>query len=419
MSEKRRALLGAVDVAAGALRGSLAAIEATHTAIARRPFAALRLAPATSETAEAVQVVHDGITRLVYTSVRTAIGITRGVARVAASVAPVREGGPRSGSAADLAIAALNGFAGERLAADGNPLATTMSLRHDGAAVALEREALLAAFPRASARLAIFVHGLACNENMWRIHSERHYGATATTYGSRLQTDLGYTPLYVRYNSGLHISENGRQLAELLDRVLSAWPVAVDEVVLIGHSMGGLVVRSACYYGEHTQQSWLPSVRHVFLLGSPHTGAPLEKAANCAAWALSLSDITRPLAQLLNTRSAGIKDLRYGALVDEHWQDCDLDALLQDRTTDVPLLATANHYFIAASLTRDARHPVGRVIGDLLVREGSAFGRSRARRLQFPIEHGHRFGAMNHIELLNHPDVYTQIHRWLERARDE
>lgn len=415
--EKRQSLLGAIDVLAGALRGVLTAVESTHGAIARRPFAVLRRVPATAPTSEAVRGVHDGITGLVYASVRTAIGLGSGAARVAASVAPLRESAAQTGSRTDMAIAALNGFAGERLAALGNPLATTMSLRHESTVVPLDRAALAATYANASGRLAIFVHGLACNEHMWRVHSERHYGAPAITYGSRLQAELGYTPLYVRYNTGLHISQNGRELAALLDRLHAEWPVAVEEIVLVGHSMGGLVVRSACHYGEQGQQRWIPAVRHVFTLGSPHTGAPLEKAANCAAWALGLSDITRPLADVINSRSAGIKDLRYGSVIDEHWRDADVDALLHDCTTEVPLLAGANHYFIAAGINRDARHPIGRLMGDLLVREGSAFGRSRTRRMQFPLENGHRFGAMNHIELLNHPNVYDQIRRWLALKR--
>lgn len=404
---------GAIDVATAALRGGVSTIEAVHTAIARKPFAALHWSPGAAQTADAIRVVHDGITRLVYTCLYTALDAAGGVARVAARRADAKSLNPEPGSLGDLTIAALNGFAGERLAQEGNPLVTPMGLRVDGAMVAPEPAALAAAYPNASPRLALFVHGLACSESMWRLHAERHYGDPHTTYGSRLQRDLGYVPLYVRYNSGLHISENGRQLAQLLDRVVRAWPVPVEEIVVVGHSMGGLVVRSACHYGQQAEAEWVRRARHLFFLGSPHLGAPLEKAVNVAAWALGLIDITRPLADALNARSVGVKDLRYGAVVDEHWKDADLDALLVDRTSDVPLLDGANHYFIAATLTRSARHPLGVAIGDLLVRERSALGRGRVRRLQFPIENGRRFGAMNHFELLNHPDLYDQIYRWL------
>ena len=404
-------LQGAIDVATEALGGGLATVEGVHTAIARKPFAALRLAPAVGDVSEVVRVVHDGITSLVYGGIRTAIAVAGGAARLAASVVAPEDTEPQAGSLGDLAVAVLNGFAGERLEREGNPLASQMSLRHAGWTVPLQGQALATAFPAASRRVAVFVHGLAGNETFWRLHAVRHYRNRHTTYGSRLEADLGYAPLYVRYNTGLHISDNGRRLARLLEALVTQWPVPVEELVLVGHSMGGLVIRSATHYGA--QLNWPRRVRHVFFLGSPHLGAPLEKATNVSAWLLGLTDITRPFAAVLNGRSVGIKDLRFGVLRDDDWQDIDLDALLATRTGDVPLLEGAGHYFIAATMTRDPRHPVGVAVGDLLVREASAFGRGRLRRIQFPLENGRHFGPMNHFELLNHPDVYEQMHRWL------
>jgi len=413
MQEQTR-LQGAIDVATAALGGGVATVEGVHTAIARKPFAALRLAPAVCEVSEAVRLVHNGITSLVYGGIRTAIAVTGGAARLAAALVASEDTEPRAGSLSDLAVAALNGFAGERLEREGNPLASTMSLRHAGRTVPLQRQALAAAFPAASPRVAVFVHGLAGNETFWRVHAHRHYRNRHTTYGSRLEADLGYTPLYVRYNTGLHISDNGRRLARLLDRVVAEWPVPIEELVLVGHSMGGLVIRSAAHYGALLD--WARRVRHLFFLGSPHLGAPLEKAANVTAWLLGLTDITRPFAAVLNGRSGGIKDLRFGALRDEDWQGIDLDALLANRGGDVPLPEGAAHYVIAATVTRDPRHPVGVAVGDLLVREASAFGRGRLRRIQFPLENGRHFGPMHHFELLNHPDVYEQMRCWLTGA---
>ena len=186
---------------------------------------------------------------------------------------------------------------------------------------------------------------------------------------------------------------------------------------MIGHSMGGLVSRSACHYGRQTGHDWVRAVRHLVFLGSPHLGAPLEKGANVAGWLLGLTDITRPFADIVNGRSVGIKDLRFGSLRDEDWDGVDLDALLANRTGRVPLLDSARHYFVAATLTRDPRHPLGVVIGDLLVREPSAAGRGGVRHMQFPLATGRHFGPMHHLQLLNHPDVYEQLHRWLGKDR--
>jgi hypothetical protein len=160
--------------------------------------------------------------------------------------------------------------------------------------------------------------------------------------------------------------------------------------------------------------AWPARVRHAFYLGAPHRGAPLEKAANAAAWLLGWSDVTRPLATALNRRSRGVKDLRFGALRDEDWHGADVDALLDDRTTDLPLLAGAHHYFVAATLTRDRHHPLGAAVGDLLVRPASALG--RPRHTQFPLAHPRHLGAINHLDLLNHPAVYEQIRRVLGAA---
>jgi hypothetical protein len=414
MSQQLTRVHGAVDAARAAVAGGLTTVEGVHAAIAHKPFSLLGYAPGVGDVSEIVRFFHDGITALVYGGLRAAVSATAGAARVATTLAAPPDDELRTGSAADLTIAAVNGFAGDYFARTGNPLATEMGLRHRGRDLGPERDALTAAFPEASPRLAVFVHGLSCNESLWRLHSERHYGNRRTTYGSRLQADLGYTPLYVRYNTGLHISDNGRRLARLLERLVAAWPTAVEEMALIGHSMGGLVARSACHYGGEEGLDWVRSVRHVVYLGSPHHGAPLEKAANVAAWLLGRTDVTLPFAAIFNARSAGIKDLRFGSLLDADWKDADLDALLADRTGEVPLLEGANHYFVAATITRDARHPLGVAVGDLLVRRASASGRGRFRRLQFRLEHGRHFGAMTHLELLNHPDVYEQMRRWLD-----
>ena len=411
--ERQSRLQGTIDVAAAALGGGIATVQGMHIAIAHKPFSALRLAPGVGMVSEGVRLIHDGVAGLVYGGLRSAVSVAGGAARRAAALIATEAGEPQPGSLGDLAVAALNGFAGERLERQRNPLATDMGLWHGGRSVPIERPSLKTTFPAASSRIAVFAHGLACNETFWHLHAERHYRNRHTTYGSRLQSDLGYTPLYVRYNTGLHISENGRRLARLLDQLVAEWPVSVDELILVGHSMGGLVVRSATHYGAG--RDWVPRVRHLFFLGSPHLGAPLEKAANVTGWLLGLVDVTRPLAAVVNGRSVGIKDLRFGSLRDEDWQGVDLDALLANRTGYIPLLEGAAHYFIAATVTRDRRHPLGVAVGDLLVREASAFGRGRLRRVHFPLENGRHFGPMNHLELLNHPDVYDQMRRWLVR----
>ena len=308
-----------------------------------------------------------------------------------------------------LGLAALNGLVGDRLERERSPLQEPISIRVDGLPVALERDELAAAYPDATPRLVVFVHGLMGNEVGWRLG--RRQGREP--YGTRLARELGCTPVYVRYNSGRHISENGRSLADLLEALVAAWPVEVAEVALVGHSMGGLVARSACHRAATDGAAWVRRVRHVISLGSPHLGAPLEQAAHVASYAFGKLPETRMISTFLRRRSSGIRDLRRGSLVDEDWRDRDPEALRAAACEEVPLLEGATHCFVSATVTRSPRHPVGRVVGDALVLQPSATGRSRTRKLGFEDEYGLHLGATNHIALLNHPAVYEKLREWL------
>jgi pimeloyl-ACP methyl ester carboxylesterase len=204
-------------------------------------------------------------------------------------------------------------------------------------------------------------------------------------------------------------------VAALLDRLVRAWPVQARAIALVGHSMGGLVARSACHYGSLEGQRWTALVRHVISLGTPHLGAPLEQGAHVAAAALSSLPETRMLGSFLRRRSAGIRDLRHGSLVDEDWRGRDPDTLRAAVCREVPLLEGATHCFVSASITRSPGHPLGRLLGDTLVLVPSARGRGRTRRIGFEDEHGHHVGASHHLALLNHPEVYERLRGWLEQ----
>jgi pimeloyl-ACP methyl ester carboxylesterase len=239
----------------------------------------------------------------------------------------------------------------------------------------------------------VFLHGLGETEYAW---GERGYG-------ERLREDLGIAPVYIRFNTGRHISENGAELAALLDDLSGD----VEEIALIGHSMGGLVARSACHHGG----AWTKLVRHTVSLGTPHTGAPLEQAVHAMSAALHRIPETRPFSRFLRRRSAGIRDLRRGSLVDEDWRDVDPDALRAKACAEVPLLENATHCFVAATITRTADHPVGRLLGDALVLAPSASG----RRIGLLSENGLALGGTHHLALLRHPVVYAQLRDWLAR----
>ena len=394
------------DLASEAAAGATKQIHEIHTGIAGRVWR--QVGPASTP----VRIVHDRIAHGAYAAVGE---LTRAVVRAgahAASAAKSPDSASMQASPGGRAVvSALNGAFGDTLVRRDNPLALEMAFRRGGRALELTPASLADVYPNAKSRLAVFVHGLCETDEAWKLGAARH-----APYGDRMEIELGYSPLYLRYNTGRHVSENGRELADLLDCLVAAWPAPVDEVSLIGHSMGGLVSRSACHYGAGSD--CVAKVRHVFTLGTPHRGAPFEQVTNAASAALARLPETRPLAKALNIRSSGIKDLRYGYLVDECWLDHDCDAYLHNTSREIPFLPTARHYFICATLSRDPDAAVGRIIGDSLVLQPSAWAHpGRGKRLQFPIEHYHHVGGANHFDLLNHPAIYAQICRCVQSQR--
>ena len=279
--------------------------------------------------------------------------------------------------AGSAALAALTGLRGDVLEEQGSPLAQPMAVRENGRPVDLPSDP--------SSRMVVFTHGLMETEHAWGLGGR-------PTYGDRLKRDLGVTPVQVRFNSGLHISENGRCLADLLEDLVDRWPVELEEIALVGHSMGGLVARSACHQGAERGDRWIGLVRQTVTLGSPHMGAPLEQLVHRGSALLHSLPETRPVANFLRRRSSGIRDLRRGSLVDEDWRDQERDALRTRACAEVPLLPDVTHCFVSATITRDPQHPLGRLIGDWLVLQPSASGRGRTRRIPFEEDYGMHMG---------------------------
>jgi pimeloyl-ACP methyl ester carboxylesterase len=229
----------------------------------------------------------------------------------------------------------------------------------------------------------------------------------------RLGADLGLTSFSVRYNSGRHISHNGRRLAALLTELVAAYPLPIDELVLIGHSMGGLVARSAAHYGQVHGALWVPLLKRIVCLGTPHQGAPLEQVVNGLASLLAVVPTPGTLAPaaVLNSRSAGLKDLRFGYTVDEEWQGRAPDAFRQNQRRTLPPVAGVDYIFVGASVARDPDRLIGRTLGDYFVPPSSA---TRPGHLASHRGRAHILGNLHHLRLLNHPDVYAILRHALE-----
>ena len=313
--------------------------------------------------------------------------------------------------------AVVNGLFGDELAERGSGLAIRLTFRtSSGHELPLDRDGLREALPDAGAAVCVLVHGLMSSESVWR------FGPDGLTYGDLLAEEHGVTPVYVRYNTGRHISTNGRDLAARLQQLVRAWPVRVREINLIGHSMGGLVIRSACHYGRHTatvtdrlrrRGPWPRQVRRVVLLGVPNHGAGLEAIANltsAALWSVPVPP-TRLIGAGLDRRSEGIKDLRWGAVLDEDWVERDPGATRRPDLHPVRIPGRARFLAVAGSLVtqRDA----DRLLGDALVTAASAHGRlgDDAPGL-IPDAEVRVCAGINHIALACRPEVYDMVAGW-------
>jgi hypothetical protein len=366
-----------------------------------------------------------GLTGFVYGSIRMANRISGSALDLALGQLEGRVGQALPQPRTDALMSVVNGVVGDHLVATANPLAIDMHVRSRGRALTLKRESLARAVPEAGGKILLAVHGSCMNDRQWLRKDWDH--------GVALARDLDYTNVYLRYNSGRHISTNGREFAELLEELINAWPVPVGELSILAHSMGGLVTRSACHYASSCASSCASShtasplgnpasarglgvLRHVIFLGTPHHGAPLARGGNALQNVLGFSPYTAALAKLTSVRSAGITDLRYGNLLDEDWQGADRFESTRDGRNSVPLAMGVQCYAIAATLGQNDGDLEGRMLGDGLVPVASALGHHRdaTRALELPEAHQSIHYGRNHWDLLSDRDIYQRIRNWLK-----
>ncbi|MBI5278372.1 MAG: alpha/beta fold hydrolase [Burkholderiales bacterium] len=336
----------------------------------------------------APQRITRGITGFVYGAVR---GVTRVVGHgLDIALHPVEKALDRrvddpspTSDEREAIIAALNGVLGDHLEASGNALAIAVNLQHADTPLALERAAL-AALPGVTGRVLVLVHGLAMNPRQWK----RGDG----NFGRDLAAACGSIALHLHYNTGRAIDTNGRDFAQLLQKLVMQWPVPVEEIVIVGHSMGGLVARSACRHAAERGDTWLGLLRSMVFLGTPHHGAALERGGHAVEVLLGANAYSAAFARLAGLRSAGIMDLRHGS-----------DA--------GPLPAGVHCYAVAGVL--DGRK--AKLLGDGLVTVDSALGRHAdpARHLAMAEQAQWIAAGHGHIELMHSPAVLAKLAFWL------
>ena len=348
-----------------------------------------------------------GITGLVYRNIRTVLGLVGGAIDAALGKLDKLLGEKNSCSGREAFLAALNGILGDHLAVSNNPLTIPMQLRRNGVPLAIDDPAFSKAILESDGKLVLMVHGSCMNDLLWNRQGHDH--------GTALASDLGYLPIYLHYNTGLHISENGRLFSELMEKYNNHLPQPI-EIVIIAHSMGGLVSRSACHSGKLAGHTWLNRLRKLVFLGTPHHGAPLERGGNWVDILLEISPYSAPFSRLGKIRSAGITDLRYGNLSDDDWKGRDRFERSGDGRSAIPLPEGVQCYTIATTIAKKSNKIGGNLLGDGLVTLNSALGRHENSDLNllFPASHQWIGRDISHLSLLNHPEVYETIKQWLK-----
>lgn len=391
-------LRGASRMVVDAIAGITGIVEAMHANIAKNPtsLAGAIVGGAMNSTTSAVCKSIRGVTRAVGGGIDLALG----------AVAPAL-GHIESSPTRESVIAALNGVLGDYLAETGNPLAVPMHLRREGKPLELTCEDIATSIQAPSSKVLVLVHGLCRDDRRWERDGHDH--------GAELARDLSYTAAYLHYNTGLHISTNGRAFAQMLEALVAAWPVPLKEVSILTHSMGGLVARSAHHYALAAGHAWPRKLRKLVFLGTPHHGVPLERAGNRIDQFLEKNPYTAPLALLGKVRSAGITDLRHGYVLEEDWKGQDRFANRADSHRPLPLPKRVQCYTIAAAIGHAPKPRRDELIGDGLVPVASALGdhRDSQRRLTFPRSHCWTVRGTSHLGLLRSGQVYERIRGWL------
>jgi pimeloyl-ACP methyl ester carboxylesterase len=390
-------LRGAAQLTTEAVLGLTHLVEAMHARIATLPVLG------TPPPDERMQ----GVSGLVYKTVRGVTHVVGGsVEALLGWLGPTLAAGGAGAlpqAEREAIVAALNGLVGDHLAATGNPLAIAMSFRHAGRPLALERFALRARLRDAGPRPLILLHGLCMNDLQWQREGHDH--------GAELAREAGFTPVYLHYNSGLSVSTNGRVMAQQMERLFDAWPVPIEGLTLLGHSMGGLVARSALHHSALIARGglrWPARVTDLVCLGTPHQGAPLESVGHLVDVLLGTTPYAAPLARVGQVRSAGINDLRHGNIVSTRSED-----------SIIALPDGPRCYAVAADLSPAGGGTAGHLLGDGLVSVASALGQHRqpARRLRFPDAHQAVVHATNHLDLLSSGEVFALLRGWLTPQR--
>lgn len=372
-------------------------VEAIHKRVIHPPFL-----PSTP-----IQYLISNIASLTYKNVRRTTqfigeGLDRGIGQLTPLFKEIKTTDER-----EAFRCIINGVVGDYLGDKENPLKITMQLRYQSKAMELDQKSIKEAYPTINGKILLMVHGSCLGDFQWTRKGHNH--------GEKLAEEFNKTPIYLNYNSGLHVSTNGQRFSELLEELVNNWPVPVEEIIIVSHSMGGLVARSAFYYGNKGQKTWTKYLKKVVFMGTPHHGSQLERTGNYVDVILNSIHYTKPFARLGKIRSAGVTDLRYGNLIDEDWNGNDRFERTGDQRASLPLPEEVDFYSIAAVTGKKIKSKSNRILGDGLVNIKSALGEhvNPAKNLHLKKASKLIVYETAHIDLLSSLTVYAKLKEWL------
>lgn len=371
-------------------------VEETHRQVVYPPFL-----PSTT-----IQNLITKIAGFTFSNIRwSAKVIGNSVSKILKHLTPFI-GNIKSSDKKEVLLSVLNGVIGDYLEEKENPLKIDMQFRYESKAIQIDSESLKETYPKINGKILLMIHGSCMSDIQWNHKNHNH--------GEALSEELDKTPIYLNYNSGKHISTNGKDLNKNLQKLVKNWPVPVEEIVIIAHSMGGLLTRSALYYADQNNNKWRKHLKRVVFLGTPHHGSHLERIGNYMDLLLESLPYLKPFARLGKIRSAGVTDLRYGNLVDEDWQHSGRFERKGDQRKYIQLPNKIEFFAVAATIGKETAGST-RIFGDNLVEVKSALGQHKktAKNLNFKEENTWIVYENNHLELLSNPKILEKLKTWL------
>jgi pimeloyl-ACP methyl ester carboxylesterase len=371
-------------------------VEEMHKQVVHPPFL-----PSTS-----IQKLITKIAGFTFSNIRWSTKmIGNSVSKILKHITPAI-GNIKSSDKKEVLLSVLNGVIGDHLEEKENPLKIDMQFRYQSKAIQIDNESLKETYPKINGKILLMIHGSCMSDIQWNRKNHNH--------GEILSEKLDKTPIYLNYNSGKHISTNGKELNKNLQKLIENWPVPVEEIVIIAHSMGGLLTRSVLYYAGQNENNWTKHLKKVAFLGTPHHGSHVERMGNYLDLILESVPYLKPFARLGKIRSAGVTDLRYGNLIDEDWQHIGRFERKGDQRKHIQLPNKIEFFAVAAVIGKKTTGST-RIFGDNLVDVKSALGKHKKteKSLHFKEDTILIVYENNHLDLLSNSEILEKLKIWL------